>query len=580
MDAPVPIAALIAELGAAGVTRGSALAVALADGVGTGLAAAGRTWAVPGEPAATVAAIERALAPRWTWWGRETADPLVAAGVRPAACWDVGSVQQLLCGGGRPAPAAVWASLQGLSPAGLPRSGQLDLLAVGGDDGGSPEDAVRTDGYLRPEWTDGGWRRSPERLAAWAALALRCSGAQREALTRLNTSGDPLLTAYSESATELLCAELAVDGLPFDVATAEALIAAAAGPRPRDENDAARARAERDDTVLRHARFRADLRNPAQVRELLAAIGVAVPDTRSWRLEPLRGTHPLIDALLQWRKAERIATTYGYPWLDAVVRDGRLRGAWAGSDGAAGRMTASAGLHNLPAELRPAVTAEPGHVFVRADLGQVEPRVLAAVSGDPAFTRAAREADLYAPVAARLGVERPVAKVAVLAAMYGQTSGTAGAALKGLTDAYPIAMALLDGAYAAGRAGRDVRTSGGRLVRMPPLPDSTLDEDAAHAFRASRARYARNAVIQGAAAELFKTWAVTVRARGSATGARIVLCLHDELLVHVPAANAEAAAELVRACLAEAAARWQGGRSDVRFVADLSVVRRWSDAKG
>ena len=45
-------------------------------------------------------------------------------------------------------------------------------------------------------------------------------------------------------------------------------------------------------------------------------------------------------------------------------------------------MTATAGLHNLPADLRPAVAAEPGHVFVRADLGQIEPRVLAAVSGD------------------------------------------------------------------------------------------------------------------------------------------------------------------------------------------------------
>ena len=61
-----------------------------------------------------------------------------------------------------------------------------------------------------------------------------------------------------------------------------------------------------------------------------------------------------------------------------------------------------------------------------ADLGQVEPRVLAAVSRDEAFAAATREDDLYAPVAQRLGVERSVAKIAVLAAMYGQRSGAAG----------------------------------------------------------------------------------------------------------------------------------------------------------
>ena len=55
-----------------------------------------------------------------------------------------------------------------------------------------------------------------------------------------------------------------------------------------------------------------DLRNPAQVRAMLARIGFDVPDTRSWRLEPFRGAHPAIDALLAWRKSERITTTYGY----------------------------------------------------------------------------------------------------------------------------------------------------------------------------------------------------------------------------------------------------------------------------
>ena len=159
-------------------------------------------------------------------------------------------------------------------------------------------------------------------------------------------------------------------------------------------------------------------------------------------------------------------------------------------------MTAQAGLHNLPAELRAAVAAEPGYRLVRADLGQIEPRILAAISGDRAFARAADADDLYAPVAARLGVERPIAKVAVLAAMYGQTSGAAGQALRGLEQAYPVAMRYLRDAYEAGRAGRDVRTHGGRLVRMWPDPPG-LDEPALRAALASRGRYARNAVVQG-----------------------------------------------------------------------------------
>jgi DNA polymerase-1 len=61
-------------------------------------------------------------------------------------------------------------------------------------------------------------------------------------------------------------------------------------------------------------------------------------------------------------------------------------------------------------------------------------------------------------------------------------------------------------------------------------------------------------------------------------GAHIVLCLHDELLVHVPAEHADAAARLVVDCLAETAEHWSAVVA-VRFVADVAVVRRWSDAK-
>jgi DNA polymerase-1 len=112
---------------------------------------------------------------------------------------------------------------------------------------------------------------------------------------------------------------------------------------------------------------------------------------------------------------------------------------------------------------------------------------------------------------------------------------------------------------------------------MWPTPDHLDDRDQ-RAVANGRGRYARNALVQGAAAELFKAWAVTVRARTAEHGARIVLCLHDELLVHVPEEAGDAVAGSIDDCLQEAAWRWAPDGS-VRFVADTSIVKRWSDAK-
>jgi DNA polymerase I len=126
-------------------------------------------------------------------------------------------------------------------------------------------------------------------------------------------------------------------------------------------------------------------------------------------------------------------------------------------------------------------------------------------------------------------------------------------------------------------AAREVHTYGGRRVPMWPTPADTAP-GAVSAVVAGRGRFARNAVIQGAAAELFKAWAATVRHATRAHGARIVLCLHDELILHVPAQNAEAVAAQVDAALLAASRRWTGSDA-VGFVADTSVVARWSDAK-
>ena len=575
---------VVEELRGAGVRRGDLVALALVPGVGLGMAAASGalSWSCEAEGTSVVVGlVEDALRPRWVWWSTETAVPLIRSGVRVATCWDIAAVHRLLFGGWRADPARVWAQLHHLPVGTLPTTAPPDLFNYDSDDGDS-EGPVRPDGYLRPEWAGGAWARTPGGARRWAELASKVAGLQQASLAELKDRPMAGARARSESTAELLCAELSADGLPMDRAVAQEIVASSVGPRPHTGIEAADQRAQRDAEVLRHAPAgeQVDLRNPAQVRSLLAKAGIELPDTRAWRLRALAGTHPLVDSLLVWRKAERVATTYGYTWLDEHLGDdGRLRGLWTGSDGAAGRMTASAGLHNMPIEMRAAVAAEAGHVFVRADLGQVEPRVLAAVSGDKALVRATLDDDMYAPVAEQLELDRGTAKVAVLGAMYGQTTGDGARALRRLEDAYPVAMAYLADAYRSGQAGRDLRTYGGRLVPMSSVGAAGTGASEERGVAAARGRYGRNALVQGAAAELFKVWAVTVRARGARHGAQIVLCLHDELLVQVGAESAVTVAQLLDDCLQEAVRHWAPD-SSVRFLADTAVVERWSDAKG
>ncbi|HEX2784804.1 MAG TPA: DNA polymerase [Ilumatobacteraceae bacterium] len=571
---------IVEGLRSAGFEGGGLLALALAPGVGLAMAMS-NGWSISTsdvDPAETVRAVEETFKPRWVLWGSE-AEELVRAGVRVARCWNLAAVHRLLVGGWRADPARVWADLQGLESDALPALATVDLFT---DllEAGPPDEPVRSDGHLHPEWLVADFEWTTQRLIRWAQLAAEAAVRQEARLASLEDRPRARSTARSESAAELLCAELSTDGLPMDRQVAEDMIASFVGPRPRNEVEASEQRRARDSEVLRHSPNAGyDLRNPAQVKSMLRGIGVELPDTRAWRLEAIQGTHPLIDALLEWRKAERIATTFGYGWLDDHLgADGRLRGAWSGSDGAAGRMTASAGLHNMPANLRSAIVAEAGHVFVRADLGQIEPRILAAVSGDASLAKATADDDLYLPVATQLGVDRATAKVAVLGAMYGQTTGHGAVALRGLESAYPVAMRYLKEADLAGQVGRSVRTFGGRLIRTASARIGELGERDSRSRAAGQGRYARNAMVQGAAAEFFKVWAANVRLRSAVFGARIVLCLHDELLVHAPAQHSDAVAALLSQCLVDSARQWAPDDS-VRFVADVSVIQRWSDAK-
>ena len=198
------------------------------------------------------------------------------------------------------------------------------------------------------------------------------------------------------------------------------------------------------------------------------------------------------------------------------------------------------------------MVADPGWTFVVADAGQLEPRVLAAVSGDPRLGRAAAGDDLYAALAAdSFGGDRPKAKVALLGAMYGQTGGQAVPALAVLRRSYPTAWEYVEEAARTGEAGGLVRSWLGRTCPPSSVAVRDLDgpesdeEPRTDASARARGRFTRNFVIQATAAE----WALALLARLRTalvgTHAELVFFQHDEVVVHCPRALADTVAAAV-----------------------------------
>ncbi|BDZ66289.1 hypothetical protein GCM10025877_32270 [Agromyces mangrovi Wang et al. 2018] len=270
--------------------------------------------------------------------------------------------------------------------------------------------------------------------------------------------------------------------------------------------------------------------------------------------------------------------------------------------------TRGGGALQLPKAVRGAVVADPGWKLVVADVAQLEPRVLAAMAGDGAMAEAARGADLYDGIVARgVVATRDEAKVAMLGAMYGASSGDGGRLAPRLGRAYPRAMGLVDEAARVGERGGVVSTLLGRSSPLPSAdwralqsaasqPDATpADERRARTTAREWGRFTRNFVVQGTAAEWALCWLAEIRRglhglgatgsapRSTASGpvfagrAHLVYFLHDEVIVHAPAEQADAAADVVRTA-AERAAGLLFGEAPVDFPLDLAIVDRYADA--
>jgi DNA polymerase-1 len=229
--------------------------------------------------------------------------------------------------------------------------------------------------------------------------------------------------------------------------------------------------------------------------------------------------------------------------------------------------------------------------------------VLAAMAGDLALADAARGKDLYAGVVETGAVAtRSEAKIAMLGAMYGATTGDSGRLVPSLRRTFPRAMALVDDAARTGEDGGVVSTWLGRSAPPPAVSwhdaqslaseahASALDEARARRWARDRGRFTRNFVVQGTAAEWALSWMAELRGRLAAlppviasdaaplsgpvfsAQPHLAFFLHDEVIVHAPAEHADAAAQAVLESAA-AAGRLLFGDFPIDFPLDLRIAQ-------
>ncbi|MFE6857354.1 bifunctional 3'-5' exonuclease/DNA polymerase [Nocardia sp. NPDC057668] len=508
---------------------------------------------------------------RWVW--RSTADiyrQLLAAGVRVARCYDVEAAESLLIGheqgqsGQARSLAAAWARLHNLPV---------------------PADAPVRAADTQPSLFESGPTPLPSGTDEFSAL-LEVYAGQVARTARAEFPDRMRLLLAAESAGMLVAAEMSRAGIPWRADVHRELLEDMLGER-LSGNSEPRRMAELAEEVS-HAfgagvRVRPDL--PADIIKAFNRAGILLSSTRKWELQEI--DHPAVAPLLAYKSLYRLYTAHGWSWLEQWVRDGRFRPEYLPGGTVTGRWTTNGGgALQIPKVVRRAIRADPGWTLVVADADQMEPRVLAAISRDAGLMEVAgRGEDLYADLAARaFGGDRAQAKIAMLGAIYGQTSGDALTHMAELRRRYPAAVAYVDDAAAAGEQGRLVRTWFGRTS----TPTATAGDDAEPAGDGgrygsqvrARGRFTRNFVVQGSAADWMLLVLAGVRHAMNAAGLRaeLVFFQHDEVIVHCPVEEADAVAEMIATAAAEAG-RIAFGPTPVRFPFTTAIVECYGDAK-
>ena len=286
-------------------------------------------------------------------------------------------------------------------------------------------------------------------------------------------------------------------------------------------------------------------------------------------LESLRD-YPLVEDILQYRAYQKLNSTYVEGLLKVIGEDGRIHSTFNQTEARTGRLSSdNPNLQNIPirtelgSQLRAYFIAKPGCVLVDADYSQIELRILAHITGDEHMQQAFLNGeDIHRSTAAKIyGIPqeevtsrlRSSAKAINFGIMYGKGAYSlakdigvsvkeADAFLKNYLAAFPKVSGYMDKTIADAKACGYVSTLFGRRRALPELASSNFN------VRSSGERMARNTPIQGTAADVIKLAMVRVwkRLRNEKMESRLILTVHDELIVEAPQAEAEKAAQILR----------------------------------
>lgn len=323
-------------------------------------------------------------------------------------------------------------------------------------------------------------------------------------------------------------------------------------------------------------------------------------------LEAYRDKDPLVTLLLQYADYNKLLSTYIIPYLggdiektvngktktqtkDSLLINGKIHGDFVQHGAETGRFSSrNPNLQNVPAphtehgkQIRSLFIAPPGHKMVVADYSQIEPRVIASFSEDPIMIKNYLDgADIYTTVGETMGVDRKAGKVLVLSIAYGvgpqKISAQIGCTVteaRELLDRFarqfnsiPKYKSKVISACRAGKPVPFVKTLTGRRRYLPEI--NSRDQG----LRAQAERQAFNTKIQGSAADIIKIAMVRAH-RMIPKEAKIILTVHDELVLVAPDHLAEETAQKLREAMEDIQVL------KVPLIADIKIVDRWGEAK-
>ncbi len=315
-------------------------------------------------------------------------------------------------------------------------------------------------------------------------------------------------------------------------------------------------------------------------------------------LEELRDHHPAVGMIIKYRGLAKLKSTYCDSLLQTVAADGRIRSTFNQTETRTGRISSlEPNLQNIPVRtdegkvFRKFFIAENGKTLIDADYSQIELRVLAHMANDSAMCEAfSSGADIHTSTAAQVfgmpidmvtPLMRSRAKAVNFGIVYGigafslaKDIGVSNKEAKDYISSYlstfkGVDRFMSEGITAAKEQGF-VTTLFGRRRYLPELSSSN------HMLRAFGERVARNAPIQGTAADIIKIAMVNVfrRLKAENLNAKLILQVHDELIIEADEACAERAAEILKTEMENAA------KMKVALTADVNIGKSWYEAKG